>query len=236
MSISAKVGSAWQTAYELFVNAGGWKTAKTGHILVGGVWKQFYPEPSGSYTWSTPGVYTTRVPAGIHSITFTVIGGGGGGGSSGEVGNGGSGGGGGSGGKSIGTIAVNPGDTVTIAIGAGGAGGGNNCRECNGGGGVGGASSAKVNAYALSAGGGGGGGAGNYGGGGGGGAGGSPGGLAGGRGVGGGNDRASGGGATGGNNGTGYGIGGGSHPFWDRNWPYGWVGYVGTAGYVSMSW
>jgi|GEM_PF-2697865 len=68
------------------------------------------------YTLSgTPGAATWKVPYGVTSAEYIVVGGGGGGG--------GYGGGGGAGGVLTGTISVNPGSFYEINVGAGGAGG-----------------------------------------------------------------------------------------------------------------
>jgi hypothetical protein len=73
--------------------------------------------------FTTPGTYSWTVPTGITTISSVVVGGGGGG-----AGNGGSGvyglGGGGGGLSYAVSIAVTPGETLTIDVGAGGAGGG----------------------------------------------------------------------------------------------------------------
>jgi hypothetical protein len=99
-----------------------WKDIQKGFVKKDGEWKQFYPS-SGTVEYSTPGAYTFKVPPGIRSITVDLAGAGGGGGGSSEVGAGGGGGGGGSGGNYIGqTLAVVPGETITIQVGGGGAG------------------------------------------------------------------------------------------------------------------
>lgn len=101
---------------------GAWKTVEKGFVKQDGVWKQFYPS-TGSKEWNSPGTYTWKVPPGVNSITVDMVGGGGGGGGSSEVGSGGGGGGGGAGGYYTGaTMAVTPGETLTIVVGGGGDG------------------------------------------------------------------------------------------------------------------
>lgn len=81
--------------------------------------------PPGSVSWTTAGTYPWTVPAGVYSVTFTVLGGGAGGGE-GDSGSGqkNGAGGGGQGGICVKTVAVTPGDTFTITVGPKGLGGG----------------------------------------------------------------------------------------------------------------
>jgi hypothetical protein len=108
--------------------------------------------PILSYT--TPGSYTWTVPNGVTSIQIVATGGGGGASFPGT----GDGGNGGNGGIVTGTLAVTPGDTLSLYVGGGGAG------TNQGGGAGGGGGSTNVNAGTsnqIIAGGGGGGGGGN---------------------------------------------------------------------------
>ena len=81
--------------------------------------------PVGQTPYTTPGTYTFTVPAGTTSISAVVVGGGGGGSGCdggqlrGETNNGG-----GGGGLAYGTIAVTPGETLTVVVGSGGNAGG----------------------------------------------------------------------------------------------------------------
>ncbi len=72
--------------------------------------------------FNQPGTFSYTVPAGVPSLTVTVVGGGGGGGGAfgATVGGGG---GGGSGGATTSTLPVSPGDVCTVSVGTGGAGG-----------------------------------------------------------------------------------------------------------------
>lgn len=81
-----------------------------------------YATPHGSEAFTANSSFV--VPIGVVSLTFTwIIGGGGGGGGSMEKGNGGGGGGGGAGGNyQSWTLAVNPGDTISVFIGQAGYG------------------------------------------------------------------------------------------------------------------
>lgn len=83
--------------------------------VVGGV-----NSSSGSEIFNTAGTQTYTVPAGVTSIIVKTWGGGGGGGGGGTSGNGGNGGG---GGYSQSTIAVTPGESLTVGVGAGGGAG-----------------------------------------------------------------------------------------------------------------
>lgn len=105
--------------------------------------------------FSAQGESTFTVPAGITSISVKAWGAGGGGGAGGSAAAGGTGGG---GGYVSGTIAVTPGETLTVYVGGGGAAG---TRNISGGGGGGGAYSSIYRGstpLAIAAGGGGGGG------------------------------------------------------------------------------
>jgi uncharacterized protein YjdB len=108
--------------------------------------------------FSTPGLYTWIVPAGVTSIQIVATGGGGGG-TGGAIGNAGSAG--GNGAIVTSTLTVNPGDSLSVSVGGGGGGGGPGLSGISpGGGGGGGSSSVIVNrntSNAVVAGGGGGG-------------------------------------------------------------------------------
>ena len=90
-------------------------------ILIGIVFSMVLPSVSyaASQTFTSSGSFT--VPAGVTSITATIIGGGGGGGGTEGRGDNRAGGGGGSGGYSVGTYTVTPGSVITVTVGRGGA-------------------------------------------------------------------------------------------------------------------
>jgi hypothetical protein len=87
-------------------------------------------QPNGLTALTNPGTYTFTVPAHVHRLNVVATGGGGGGGAAlangyyplgtGYVYQGGGGGGGGSGGHSLQTVAVTPGESLTVNIGDGG--------------------------------------------------------------------------------------------------------------------
>ena len=123
---------------------------------------------TSSTVYATAGSFSFVVPSGVTSVSTTIIaaGGGGGHGSSGREGAsyGGGGGGGGAGGLSVASLAVTPGETLTVNVGAGGVAGGIGSGKTGGTGGTGGASSVArgVTSLASASGGvGGGGGSGN---------------------------------------------------------------------------
>lgn len=146
----------WNSTLNL--NTTVWKqgiAAAGGYIYtVGGV----HPD-GGTTSYTSPGSDTFVVPAGITSITVKVWGAGGGGGGGGNSQPGGDGGG---GGYVESTLAVTPGETLTLNVGGGGAGGAFSSRgnDAGGGGGGGGYSSVYRSStpLAIAAGGGGGGG------------------------------------------------------------------------------
>jgi hypothetical protein len=121
--IFVKRNGSWVEVDNPSARQGGqWNDVQKGYVNVNGTWKQFYPS-SGTVSFTNPGSYSWKVPPGIHSITIDATGAGGGGGGSSEVGSGGGGGGGGSGGYvSQQSMAVIPGETLTITVGSGGAG------------------------------------------------------------------------------------------------------------------
>ncbi|WP_336634187.1 hypothetical protein [Lysinibacillus fusiformis] len=80
----------------------------------------------GRQEYITPGIYNFTVPAKVTSLQYLVIGAGGGGGGGGyyeSLNKGGGAGGGGGGAWNIGTLAVSPGQVLSVAIGTGGKGG-----------------------------------------------------------------------------------------------------------------
>jgi len=97
------------------------------YTRVAGVIKKIYPEATTTSTYTTPGTTNVVVPPGCYSITYAVYGSGGGGGCgyswAGLQWS--SGGGGGSGGKREATVAVVPGETLTVVVGAKGVKGSN---------------------------------------------------------------------------------------------------------------
>ena len=121
-NVYVHTSGTFTAAKEIFVkDAGTWQTVKEVWIKDGGVWVQAFPESTGTQSYTSAGTYYWTVPNGIYSISATIVGGGGGGG--GFYGNGDNhaGGGGGSGGYYSGqTVAVTPGETLTVVVGAGG--------------------------------------------------------------------------------------------------------------------
>jgi hypothetical protein len=246
MSINYKVAGLWKEVQQVSVNVAGiWKNCGDVYVKVGGIWKSVLYAP-GSASYTSAGSFSFTVPAGVYSLTSTTIVGGGGGGG-GTYGNGDShaGGSGGSGGKYTGlSIAVTPGEVLTINVGTFGLGGIFNFNSTNwfetpnsGGyaGSAGSASSIYRGATVLYTAGGGGGGGNSgpgdnwnpYSGG----AAGSPSGTAG---VAGPSERNNYGPAVGATNGTGYGSGGNSNSTQGAG-AYG-GGHKGTAGAILFSW
>ena len=116
-------GGTFTQAQQIYVNqTGTWKTVKKVYVNQSGSWTQVYPTPSGSTNYTTAGSYSFTVPAGIYSLTVSVIGGGGGGQYACSFGgDSGSGAGGGSGGYySNQVISVTPKQTISVTVGAGG--------------------------------------------------------------------------------------------------------------------
>lgn len=148
--------NSWDPTLNL--NTSTWKqgaVAGGGYIYTaGGV----HPN-GGIVNYTTAGSDTFVVPTGITSITVKTWGGGGGGGGGGNSQAGGAGGG---GGYTVSTIAVTPGETLTVYVGGGGSGGAfsSGGNDAGGGGGGGGYTSIyrSSTALAVTAGGGGGGG------------------------------------------------------------------------------
>jgi hypothetical protein len=78
--------------------------------------------PRGEVAFTTAGTTSWTVPTGVTSVSAVVVGGGGGGGGHSTTNVAGSGGGGGGGLRWINTLAVTPGETITVVVGAGGTG------------------------------------------------------------------------------------------------------------------
>lgn len=135
MSLNINVSNVWKEVQQVFINvAGTWKTCTDVYINVGGTWKSVLYAP-GSASYTTAGSYSFTVPAGVYNLTSALLSGAGGGGG-GSVFSGDSHGAanGGSGGYYSGqTIAVTPGETLTINVGAGGAGATSNNTGATGG-------------------------------------------------------------------------------------------------------
>lgn len=122
--IFVKRDGAWHEVTIPSVMVGNvWTPVRQGFTKVGGVWKHFYPH-SGSMNCPSAGTYKLSVPPGIYQLTFNASAGGGGGGTIMDGGynddNGSSGG--GSSGQMVRnfSIAVTPGETVSVTIGVGG--------------------------------------------------------------------------------------------------------------------
>jgi hypothetical protein len=115
-----KQAGTWKQVLALYVKtAGVWKSPVNAAIRSSGTNKSFYPDDKTPVAYTTAGTFSYVVPAGIFSITATIVGGGGGGGgdnSSGDTFQGGSGGSGGF--YSNQSIAVTPGETLTVTVGA----------------------------------------------------------------------------------------------------------------------
>jgi hypothetical protein len=121
--IYVKQSGVWKQVLAMYVKTGGvWKSPVNATIRSSGTNKPFYPDSKTRRDFSLVGTYSYVVPAGIFAISATVVGAGGGGGGQ-DAGGGDTwgGGGGGSGGYySNQTVAVTPGETLTITVGAGG--------------------------------------------------------------------------------------------------------------------
>jgi hypothetical protein len=124
MSLNVNVSNIWKNITNLSVNVGGvWKQCVDAYLNVNGVWKSVL-YATGTQNYTAPGTYSFVVPAGVTSLTATIVGGGGGGGGTLGPGDNHAGGSGGSGGKYVGvTVAVIPGETLTVNVGAYGLGG-----------------------------------------------------------------------------------------------------------------
>ena len=111
---------AWKRPADISVkDAGAWKPVKTLYVNDAGVWKPVWVRP-GAQTFTASGTFT--VPAGVYSICLAIISGGkpGVSGGSADSGGPGSGGAGGDGGTLAykNSIAVTPGQTITVTISA----------------------------------------------------------------------------------------------------------------------
>jgi hypothetical protein len=143
-----KDAGIWKSAKQIYLNIGGgtnWVPLRKGYITQGSTRQLFYPESSSPTVYTIAGTYSYVVPLGITSVNASVTGGGGGGGGGGYGTGGeqsGSGGGGGSGYTTTGSsIAVTPGETLTVVVGVGGlAGDSHYSRSAIGNGGNGGVS------------------------------------------------------------------------------------------------
>ena len=124
MSISVNDNGTWRTQKLIYANdAGTWRAAKAVYIKDSGVWRTVYGDQSGTDTFTTPSTFNWTVPEGVFSITVTGCGGGGAGGSGdGGANNDGPGFGGGGANLVTETLAVSPGDVLTVTVGAGGLG------------------------------------------------------------------------------------------------------------------
>ena len=118
MGLHLNDNGTWKQAQEVYVNDGGtWKTCLDVLINDGGTWKSALYE-SGSQSFTTAGSTTFTVPAGVYTLTATVIGAGGGGGGCHSNGDLWVGGGGGAGGYiNQQTYSVTPNEVLTIEVG-----------------------------------------------------------------------------------------------------------------------
>jgi hypothetical protein len=117
MPTYVKDNGVYKAVNEIFIKDGGsWKTVVDGYVNDNGTWKSFLYEP-GSEDYTSAGTYTLTIPAGVYSLSYTVYGAGGGSGACNNNGDAWVGGGGGAGGKSTGSVAVTPGENITIVVG-----------------------------------------------------------------------------------------------------------------------
>ena len=114
-------GGTFTQAKQIFTNISGtWTAVKKVFVNQSGTWTQVYPTASATTSYTTPGTYSYTVPAGVYSLSVTIVGGGGGGGTSTSSGDAHGASNGGSGGYYLNqTVAVTPGQTVSITVGAG---------------------------------------------------------------------------------------------------------------------
>ena len=114
-------GSGLNQVNELYVKDGGaWHLLSQAYVKAGGVWTLVYPS-SGSVSYSSPGSYSFRVGGGVYQLNVSVVKGGDGGGGGLPLGAALSGGAGSAGGYVTNqTIAVTPGEYLTIVCGGGG--------------------------------------------------------------------------------------------------------------------
>lgn len=133
--IHVKVGGVWKpieaTAGNVYVKVGGvWKVVSNAFVRTGGTWFNTFCEAvHGAITYNVPGVYNFVVPAGVTSIDITMSGGGGGGGGWGPVGPGPTAGS-SAGVQTITSMAVTPGNNITVYVGSGGSGGRSATGDC----------------------------------------------------------------------------------------------------------
>lgn len=121
MPVYVNNSGIWTQAQEVYVNdSGTWKACKDVLVNDAGTWKSALYS-AGSQNYTTAGSYSFTVPAGVYTITATIVGGGGGGGGSNSSGDWWTGGGGGSGGYiNAQSYSVTPNETLTIDVGDGG--------------------------------------------------------------------------------------------------------------------
>lgn len=124
-NIYQNIAGTFTAVKEVFVKDGGdWRTIREAYVNVSGTWQKVFPEGSGTNTYTSPGTTSFTVPNGIYSITVSVYGAGGGAGSIYFCGDGWVGGGGSSGGYLTNqTVAVTPGESLSVVVGTGGPGG-----------------------------------------------------------------------------------------------------------------
>ena len=122
--VYVKDSGTWKQVLRLWVKqAGTWQGVTVGLIQSSGIGKQFYPDTISTVTYPTAGSYSYVVPAGVTQIVTTVVGAGGGGGGSVFSGDGHGAANGGSGGYYTNqTVAVTPGETLSVTVGSGGVG------------------------------------------------------------------------------------------------------------------
>lgn len=117
MPTYVKDNGVYKAVNEIFIKDGGsWKTVLDGYVNDNGTWKSFLYEP-GSEDYTSAGTYTLTIPAGVYSLSYTVYGAGGGSGACNNNGDAWVGSGGGAGGKATGSVAVTPGEDISIVVG-----------------------------------------------------------------------------------------------------------------------
>lgn len=121
MPIYVNNSGTWTQAQEVYVNdSGTWKACNDVLVNDSGTWKSALYS-AGSQDYTSAGSYSFTVPAGVYTLTATVVGGGGGGGGTDGNGDQHAGGSGGSGGKYVNqSISVTPGQVLSVTVGAGG--------------------------------------------------------------------------------------------------------------------
>jgi hypothetical protein len=119
MTLHVKDSGTWKQAQEVFVKDGGtWKTCADVLIKDAGTWKSvLYQAGSQEFSAGSSGTFT--VPAGVYTITVSMIAGGGGGSGGDDYGSAG----GGSGGYYQNySYSVTPGQSISYSVGSGAAG------------------------------------------------------------------------------------------------------------------